>query len=288
MPADRALSEDTVLEAFDDLLARGKLIYGETKPVYVTDRGFDFEFRICQAFLTKPQLTGPQSNTEIRKFGPHSDIDFADDKLLLAEFNNGTHILVLNKFCVSRPQYILLTKDSTRKQLESLGLDEFKSLLEVFGALEGGERGRGTRHWMLYNCGEEAGSSRRHKHMQVFRYPTSFRVFPDRQPGEVVVPYKHFLRYLDSNRNPSAEELMSIYEELLEQVGRPGPHNVIFTSSWILVIPRTKANFDGADGNGAAMMGMVWVTDEEKIRRWERLGPARVLSQLGVPLPMER
>jgi ATP adenylyltransferase len=47
---------------------------------------------------------------------------------------------------------------------------------------------------------------------------------------------------------------------------RAVPHNVLLDKKWILVVPRRIAGLSGAVANAVAtMLGMVWVSDEEKL-----------------------
>lgn len=61
------------------------------------------------------------------------------------------------------------------------------------------------------------------------------------------------------------------------------PHNVILDRDWMVVIPRRAAGWRGADGNAVSMLGMNFVSGEERIQNWVELGPAEVLRQIGVP-----
>ncbi|KAL1613939.1 hypothetical protein SLS54_010149 [Diplodia seriata] len=278
------MSERAVLEAFDDLAERHFIVYGETEAVLYADDGFPFQFRICPALARKPQLQdAPDDNKPTRTFGPGSDLEFADDKLLLCTINE-THHLVLNKFCVFRPQYVLLTADSFRRQDEPLSLADFDAVVAAWNRLSGS-------HYALYNCMEAAGSSRVHKHLQLFTHPADFTLFPDRPDAHAAkIPFRYFLRRFGS-ATPSAQLLLDAYNSLLAEAKQAlgvsveasaCPHNVVLVKEWMLVIPRRRSNVDGASANGAGMMGMVWVTDEERLQQWKALGPAWILSQLGV------
>ncbi|KKY13780.1 hypothetical protein UCDDS831_g08726 [Diplodia seriata] len=178
------MSESAILEAFDDLAQRQFIVYGETQAVLYADGGFPFQFRICPALARKPQLQdAPDDNKPARTFGPGSDLEFADDKLLLGTINE-THHLVLNKFCVFRPQYVLLTADSFRRQDEPLSLADFDAVLAAWNRLSGS-------HYALYNCMEAAGSSRVHKHLQLFTHPADFTLFPDRPDAHAAkIPFR--------------------------------------------------------------------------------------------------
>lgn len=84
-------------------------------------------------------------------------------------------------------------------------------------------------HFVIYNCGKEAGSSRLHKHLQAFPRPEPpewFAVFD----GDITdvetakLPYRHFAARLptsmklgDSHNPHDIQELVRIYEELLHQ-----------------------------------------------------------------------
>jgi len=134
--------------------------------------------------------------------------------------------------------------------------------------------------------------------MQVFPAPEEFGLWPDGvQEGNEVkmeVPFRYFLRKFDRGF-PSPRELLGVYRGLLrraeETLGWDGegkgreaaPHNVVLDRRWMLVVPRRAPELNGADANAAAVLGMLWVSDEEKMRRWTEQGPARVLAHLGVP-----
>lgn len=242
-----------------------------------------FQFLVCSALSKKPQLKDAYDKSNPAcTFGPGSDLEFADDKLLLAPIN-GTHSLILNKFCIFRPQYVLLTANSYRRQDEPLSVEDFDAVLAAWRRLTGS-------HYALYNCMEAAGSSRMHKHLQLLRRPADFLLFPDRPDLRAAdVPFLYFLCRFESTP-PSAQFLLDSYNALLDEakkalrfpsVSSAFPHNVLLVKEWLLVIPRRRAEVDGASANGAGMMGMVWIADEERLQRWKVLGPAWVLSQLG-------
>ena len=52
-------------------------------------------------------------------FGPGSDIANGHPDLLV-QMPNDTHLLVINKFCIARPQLLLLTADSYRRRPKAL------------------------------------------------------------------------------------------------------------------------------------------------------------------------
>lgn len=62
------------------------------------------------------------------------------------------------------------------------------------------------------------------------------------------------------------------------------PHNVLLDRDWMVVIPRREAAWMGGDCNAISMLGMNWVSGEDKIEKWVGLGPAEVLRRVGVPV----
>tara|TARA_R110002060_G_scaffold10893_3_gene16057 strand:+ start:2087 stop:2413 length:327 start_codon:yes stop_codon:yes gene_type:complete len=89
------------------------------------------------------------------------------------DFIGPSHKLILNKYCVVRPQYVLHTTSFT-PQADHLNVVDFAAAWNVLSRLE-------SRHMVIYNCGVEAGSSIGHKHLQVLPRPEKeeFELFPD-------------------------------------------------------------------------------------------------------------
>ncbi|EFQ29538.1 ATP adenylyltransferase [Colletotrichum graminicola M1.001] len=101
---------------------------------------------------------------------------------------------------------------------------------------------------------------------------------------------------------PSADELVRAYRRMLRQAaalvpGREGaveesgagggreaavPHNVLLGGRWMVVIPRVTDGVGEAGVNAAGMLGVVWAAGAETVDKWKRLGPRRVLSEVGV------
>ena len=252
-----------------------------------------FEFQICPAFKTKPQInsTPPAWATTFNKLLQGSDIYDADPAFLISDVL-GRHFLILNKFCVYRPQFILLTKDASERQHDSLTASDLAATYAILC-------GSRTPMYAFYNCGAAAGCSRNHKHVQLF-YQPDFPLFPQQSLNlQGKAPYKYFVQRINDQSDRLDGEnwvtsLKSTYDELLAQsVSESGirgtgpgivvPHNMVMTREWIMVIPRRRAGIGRALANSAGMLGMVWVSDEAQLQDWMQAGPANVLSELGVP-----
>lgn len=251
------------------------------------------EFHISTSLSKKPQNGDPVSghngpnSKKPECFGPGSDIGNDDPGMLLATIH-GTHLLVVNKFCMFRPQLLLLTSDSYRRQREPLGLDDFAAACTVLNSLE-------RPQFVIYNCGPTGGASRQHKHLQVLTRPP--QLFPDNPSEAKSVPYQYFLQYLhnvDIETPEGQKQVFDIYSNLLaearkslgdniEDDGAYIPHNVAFVKEWIVVIPRRNVDFQGITANTAGMLGSMWLTSEEQMDEWKQVGPKKVLAGLGVP-----
>ncbi|KAM7192415.1 ATP adenylyltransferase domain containing protein [Naviculisporaceae sp. PSN 640] len=177
------------------------------------------------------------------------------------------------------------------------------------------------RHISFFNCGLKSGCSRLHKHMQVFpilaehkteleegEASEEFKLWPDIEDPEFyeqVLPFTVAIARLnEENGYMTRTRLLETYQSLLKeaegylgdslekQVYGDGhgecesaiPHNVLLDRNWMVVIPRRAAGWKGADCNAISMLGMNWVSSEEKIDQWARLGPAEVLKRVGVPV----
>lgn len=286
---------DDLFSRFDNLVNRKIIHYAPPKKFQFTANGFPLEFHISPSLLTKPQYGEPVNDAQPPEcFGPGSDIANTDPELLVTAVCK-THLLVVNKFPVFRPQLLLLTTDSYRRQHEPLTLEDFAAVCSVLNAL-------GSAHYAIYNCCPTAGASRQHKHLQILPRPSG--LFPDCPKFDrQAIPYRYFLQYLpgiDFSSQQGHMRLFEIYQTLLAEgkgtLGEPPdghhgshfPHNVVLVGEWIVVIPRQTHHFEGVTANGPGMMGSIWLTSEAQMELWKQVGPTRALSGLGVPMERGR
>lgn len=252
------------------------------------------EFRICHSFKNKPQESNEVAQSTKRPPpSDGSDIDHSDPAFFVADIH-GTHKLILNKFCVYRPQYILLTQDPTRRQSEPLDDRDIAAAWAVISSLT-------TPHYVIFNGGKNGGSSRQHKHMQVLETPKPPSLPLDHflQEGEgSVLPFQtYFTRPPQSvDRKVQGRVLAASYRahwqacrNLLGILPNDGSqevaHNVILTEDWLLTIPRRRATTDGIHGhivNANSMIGHIWLNNEEQLDGWKRRGALNVLGELGM------
>jgi len=180
-------------------------------------------------------------------FGPESDLFDVDPGLTTTKVNS-THLLVLNRYCVFRPQYLILTLDSYNRQTEPLYAPDFAAAWNVLHSSQ-------LEHFVIYNCGPEVGCSRLHMHMQIPPKPKNFVFFPDVRPKKrKLVPYRYCLQTLEDTLakadnaakvlSDSYQELWSDARNLWQNAGEVDtgyfPHNVVLTKDWLVVVPRRR------------------------------------------------
>ncbi|KAF2829967.1 hypothetical protein CC86DRAFT_464442 [Ophiobolus disseminans] len=279
------ISEDDLIVRFDELVSEGVIVYGPHTTHLVEDEDYPIEFRICPALTKKPHKVGASNEAfqDSRPWGPGSDLFRPSDRLTMCQLN-GTHDLALNLFCVDRPQLLVVTSDSYRRQHEPLDADDFTVMLEVL---------RKWKSWyMIFNCGEKGGCSRVHKHVQGLKGPPhAFDALLRADEGKGMVPFQYFLhRFEQGFAEASPRVLLEVYTQMLARcrstlgLGNEEvicPHNVVLWNDNLVVIPRRAGMWKGASANTGGMMGSVWVPDQAEMDKWLQLGCANVLRELG-------
>jgi len=246
------------------------------------------EFRVCAALARKPntfRAALDRTFDKSSKWGPGSDLYCPDERLKLAKLN-GTHDLALNLFCVDRPQLLILTLDSYKRQSDPLDRDDLAAALQVLNALDD--------MYIIFNGGEAAGCTRIHRHMQgLLGPPNAFESFVGGVEKQSRIPFRYFSHHFAAGfSTSSASDLLEIYLKLLDearqavgllQPDEPCAHNFVLWKDWVILIPRRSAVVGShASTNAAGMMGSIWITDQSAVDEWLDLGCRNVLQQLGV------
>ena len=190
---------------------------------------------------------------------------------------------------------MLLTSDGHQKQYEPLYENDLEAAWTALTAI-----GR-EDYVAFYNCGQDGGCSRLHKHLQLMPMPEdSFAAFLNSKGGkEPSVPFQWFYRHFESQHLTPAS-LTKVYTDLLKQATEVGegrsehadtalpraacPHNMILTNRWMLVIPRRRAAINKEAGvNAMGMLGLITVATKNEINNWVQLGLTEALREVGVP-----
>ncbi|KAL2166786.1 hypothetical protein VTG60DRAFT_2139 [Thermothelomyces hinnuleus] len=281
------LSEGYLLTQFDRLVEQGMVAYDRSyRTVVRSAKGLSFEFRILNSIAAKPQVSrDPTEHPSSRPSGCRPGGDITVSGYEIATIGT-THLLTANKFPSARPHYLILTGDGFRRQHEPLDIHDLAAARHVIPSL------LPRRHLVIFNCGIDGGCSRMHKHMQVFPAPDDFPLWPD-AAAEPELPFRFFMRRFH-NGLPPPDDLLRTYRALLRRAERAVghaalegeaavAHNVMADRNWLVVVPRRSASWDGLSTNAAGMLGMVWISSEDKLKAWLDRGPAAVLARLGVP-----
>lgn len=326
------MDEASILDKFDKLVQSGLVLYDDKQEIVekvdeglkvsqtatrlfeflpqvslffhacqaITDTSPDtskFHFILTSALAKKPTFHSPRP-VDVKPKLQQPDREGSDINTIGFEISNvgSSHFLAANKFCFARPHLMLLTVDGNQRQYKALNEQDFTAAWMTLSAI-------GLQDYaVFYNCGQDGGCSRLHKHMQLMPMPRhSFASFLDRADGKEPpsVPFVWFYHRFEDGPLTTASSLFAIYIDLLkraDEVGRgrgehavsmpPGaacPHNVIFTKRWMVVLPRRRAGVNKEAGaNAMGMLGYIAVATEKEIEAWERLGLRQTLAQLGV------
>ena len=192
---------------------------------------------------------------------------------------------------------MLLASNGHRRQHEPLDENDLTAALTALNVI-------GKDYVVFYNCGQDGGCSRLHKHMQLMPMPKdSFAAFLDSEDGkEPSVPFVWFYRrFEDQQATPTSVAM--VYTELLKHADRVGhsrsqhadntppgaacPHNMILTKRWIIILPRRRAGINKEAGaNAMGMLGYIATATQNEISNWMQLGLTETLGHLGVPKEM--
>lgn len=192
--------------------------------------------------------------------------------------------------------HLLLHTVAFRPQTENLDLSDFEATVKVLRQLQ-------HPYIAFYNCGEEAGSSQGHKHLQLIPKPDAdgFELFPDKRetrevlssgdqplqpPASLNIPFVCYVASLAPAQ--AGSDVFSIYRRCLELCLSASDeirgHNMVMTSNWICVVPRRHRGRMRVPANAMGMMGMLWLGTRTERMGWSILGIASHLSYMGVPV----
>ncbi|KAF7197436.1 Diadenosine 5',5'''-P1,P4-tetraphosphate phosphorylase 2 [Pseudocercospora fuligena] len=258
------------LEQFDRLVASGELLWKEVKPRHIEASPCNFIFYVAESLKSKP-IDTEQKKTPRKEAFPESDGDWSLGII------NGTHKLILNKFCSLRPQFVLPTLEF-QPQSDPLNAQDLDALWKALWRLGG------KKHFGIFNCGVEAGSSVGHKHMQVLPWVDSWKGIPGTK-GEGL-PFRAASSRI--GESTSGKEILLRYDECRETLGMDDKqaHNVAMTVDEIIVIPRSKGWFEDGNSvtiycNAAGMVGLVMCHSDEEYEAWCRYGPMQACAEFG-------
>ncbi|KAJ5896418.1 uncharacterized protein N7473_005817 [Penicillium subrubescens] len=284
------MEESFILSKFNRLQQSGLALYDENQQIIEhNDGGLQFQFCLTSALAKKPNLQTPHSTNDERRDGS----DISTTGFEIGEIGNA-HLLIANKFCWAKPHFLLLTSDGYRRQYESLNDTDLQAIWSILSTMS-------TDYLAFFNCGQDGGCSRLHKHMQLIPMPgATFASFldSDGEISEPEVPFQWFYHRFDTG-DVSLQHLTDVYNKLLSQATEVGgglsenahaslpgaacPHNMIMTQRWMIVVPRRRAAINKAvAANALGMLGYIAVATKEEMDEWIRTGPTGTLKEFGV------
>lgn len=190
-----------------------------------------------------------------------------------------THFALLNKYNVLDRHLLVVTREYVAQ--EAL-LDETD--FDALAACMAGQPVLG-----FYNGGVLAGASQPHKHLQVVRLPLSPRsslpieaLIAGAGPTLDGLPLRHAFARLPEDLG--ARDLFHRYRELLDAADSVSrPYNLLVARGWMLLVPRSRATFEGLPVNSLAFAGALFVRNEDELQAVERAGPMAVLRGVAFP-----
>lgn len=256
----------------------------ETEMFPALDGGIPFVVRIATSLAARKQRLAARSDD--RRANPFLP---ADPDLIVGAVGE-SHLCVLNKYPVIEHHVLIITREF-QDQEAPLDRADFAALWTCLR-----EGGLG-----FYNAGAAAGASERHRHLQLVPMPIGEP--PLATPFDAVqvnanfdggigrigsLPYLHGIgRLCAIAEQPAqaADVLFELYRQLARAFGchRHGqPYNLIVCRDWMLIVPRSRAQWRGVNVNGLGFAGALMVPGREELEVLRREGPLRVLANVAV------
>lgn len=240
--------------------------------------------RILARLERKDRDRRAQSRSGANPFLPY------DERLFVADVSD-THVCLLNKFNVLDHHLLLVTR-AFEAQDERLTTADFEALL---GCLVEGEA------LGFYNSGPVASASQPHKHLQVVPLPlagalegppagggaarevggTPLEPWLEVPDGVGAAPRLPFVHALAATPEEPAAARARYLELLRAADAEARPYNLVVTPRWMLLVPRSRAAWQGIEVNALGFVGALLVRDREKVEVLRRVGPLRLLREVG-------
>ncbi len=275
--------------------AHGALQPIETEAIELCDGGLPFIVRVAVNLARKAaeRQAAPTGHPRPNPFLPY------DPDLFVCDISP-SHLCLLNKFNVVDHHLLVVTRHYEHQE-DLLTFADFTALWTCFAEVEG---------LAFYNSGAEAGASQTHKHLQIVPLPWAREnpVFPfaplfDQEEmirfGKLkALPFGHVIAPMATTAENEplvlAEKTQALYGLLLDASGiapidvhqavrASKPYNVLITREWVMLVPRSRENFETISINALALTGSLFVKTRQELQRLTEFGPASVLREVGVP-----
>jgi sulfate adenylyltransferase (ADP) / ATP adenylyltransferase len=280
-----------LLERMAQARERGAILSVPTEPEVIEQGGVAFQVRVITAIAMSGILIAAQSNTN--PFLPY------DPDLFVAELTP-THVALLNKFSVVDHHLIIATR-MFEPQEALLTREDCEALLICLAEIDG---------LGFYNAGPAAGSSQRHKHLQMIpllgfidsRPPIESLLGSVEMAGATGLvpglPFLHAFARMESTwldpQQDGASSLLASYHSLRRAVGLSleatdgasvpaTPYNLLVTRQWLLLVPRSQDFPEGYSINAMGFAGALRVRNAAQLALLRTHGPMTMLQRVALP-----
>lgn len=247
------------IEVSTQALLSGSLLPISTEPRVLVENGIRYYLHLKNDNSKKKFAPKPKN------FNPFLPYD--EDMFVATAGDN--HVCLLNKFPVLAP-HLLICSNTFIEQITALDHSDFAAW--ILGYDEPDVLG-------FYNGGFVAGASQPHRHMQLVKTVNPMQSIT--LSGEL--PFKHRLFEYDQL---NADSLTADYAQAMTELGllakqgeKCEPYNILLTSRWMLILPRTSNNVEGIFANGINYSGHFLLTNETQVQWLEEYGVLKFLTQ---------
>jgi len=265
-------------------IENGSLISYKVNKSYIEQNNIKFWLHIRERTEEKKE----KPNTYINNSSPKDPFLPPYDPDLHIEWPiDERYALLLNKFRVLKDHLLIVTKEFFH-QSQPLAEDDLFILHQIM--VDCGDA------LGFYNCGLNSGSSQTHRHMQVVPLKKFENGFLDIISLNCIGKTEAFrceaflfdhIIYPLSSQQHEKEILYSIYNQCLEEKVRNRDnemcHSLIYTTTWMMVVPRSKDEVEQISINSLGFTGCFYLSRSEFLKKLEEVGCMNILGRTGYP-----
>ena len=249
--------------------------------------------------IARKEKANAQQKIQESKTGKYIDPFLPYNKNLFVCDISSSHLCLLNKFNIVDGHLLIVTRDF-EEQEDLINIHDFAALWSCMQEIDG---------LAFYNGGPAAGSSQRHKHLQLLPLPfvpdldflpiqpAIDRVVFQNSLGTIpTFPFVNAIASFDFSNidNPFTvgKSLLDCYYSLLEKVGfswqnnnsrQPAAYNFLATRKWMMIVPRSRNSFQSIAINSLGFAGSLFVRNETCLELLKQQTPLKILSAVAYP-----
>ena len=249
--------------------------------------------------IARKEKANAQQKLQEAKTGKCIDPFLPYNKNLFVCDISSSHLCLLNKFNIVDGHLLIVTRDF-EEQEDLINIHDFAALWSCMQEIDG---------LAFYNGGPAAGSSQRHKHLQLLPLPfvpdldflpiqpAIDRVVFQNSLGTIpTFPFVNAIASFDFSNidNPFTvgKLLVDCYYSLLEKVGfsllhnssqQPAAYNFLATRKWMMIVPRSRDSFQSIAINSLGFAGSLFVRNETCLELLKQQTPLKILSAVAYP-----